>query len=68
MATHPTDAILTSWRAALCSEHVTVCVMPFCKTKIGDLEISVILLGHQQQIFRLKPAEIKRKIAQGKST
>lgn len=59
IATYAIDAILTSWRAALCSQHVTVGVMLLCKAKISNLEISVIFLGYQQQVFRLNPTEIK---------
>lgn len=45
---------LTSWRAALRFEDLRPCVVLFGEAEVSNLEVGVVLLVHEKQVFRLK--------------
>ena len=61
IASHLVSCNLTSWCAALGLEQLRAGIVLLCKAKVGDLEVGVVLLVHQEQVLRLKRGASKKK-------
>lgn len=61
IASHLVSCHLTSWCAALGLEQLRAGIVLLRKAKVGDLEVGVVLLVHQEQVLRLKRGASKKK-------